>query len=86
MNGGSEQLQSDFVAAILSAWSSHSSQISHLSYFSLTDYSGAFIDELGSYYGPEDKRFLGSLGSLGLRRADGSPKPALKKLKMGRRK
>lgn len=86
VNGGSEQLQSDFVAAVLSAWNSHSDRILHLSYFSLTDYPEAFVNELGSYYGIDDKKFLGYLSSLGLRRADGSPKPALERLKKGRSK
>ncbi len=81
--GGSEELQSEFVAAVLSAWKSHANRITHLSYFSLTDYSQTFVDELGTYYGLNDKKFLGYLGSLGLRRADGSPKPALERLRKG---
>ena len=84
--GGSEQLQSEFVSTVLDAWSSHVDQISHLSYFSLTDYSQDFVAQLGTYYGLQDERFLAYLGSLGLRRADGSPKAAFETLKRMRMK
>ncbi|MFN8389923.1 MAG: hypothetical protein U0136_06510 [Bdellovibrionota bacterium] len=82
--GSSERLQSDFVSAVLDAWDFHGEQIPHLSYFSLTDYAPAFVSELGGYYGIRDPKFLGYLGSLGLRRSDGTVKPAFQTLRAAR--
>ena len=79
--GSSEQLQSEFISAVFEAWGLYSNQISHLSFFSLTDYSEDYVNELGGYYGLREEKFLSYLGSLGIRRADGSPKPALETLK-----
>lgn len=78
--GSSEQLQSEFISAVFEAWGLYSNQISHLSFFSLTDYSEDYVNELGGYYGLREEKFLSYLGSLGIRRADGSPKPALETL------
>ena len=74
--GSSEQQQTDFVTYVFSAWSAAGRQQQFLNFFALHDFSEQLCDSLLHYYGAPDTaaNFKAYLGSLGLRRADGTPK------------
>ncbi len=81
-NGSSEAQQRDFFTEMLRVWDLYKSEIPYLLIFSLTDYPSTFVAELGQYYRLQDGGFLAYLGSLGLRRADGSAKASFEVLRM----
>jgi hypothetical protein len=68
--------QARFVRAVYRAWAQAGSRIPFLNFFLLHDLTRPTCEQLGRYYGLSDENFLAYLCSLGLRRADGSPKPA----------
>ena len=74
--GSSEQKQADFVTYAFSAWSAAGKQLQFLNFFALHDFSEQLCDTLLRYYGVPDTAasFKAYLCSLGLRRADGTPK------------
>ena len=75
--GSSEQAQSAFVAEVLSAWRTAGAKIPLLNWFALHDFTTDLCDQQTRYYGlPNDPNFGAFLCSLGLRRADGTPKAA----------
>jgi hypothetical protein len=75
--GSSEDKQAQFVANVFAAWRPAGATIPFLSFFALHDQSGSTCDELTKYYGqPGNSDFKGYLCTLGLRRADGTPKRA----------
>lgn len=63
----SEQLQSEFVQAMFTAWDEHADRIDYLGYFLTTDWDQATVDTLGVYYGITNPPFLEYLRTLGLR-------------------
>jgi hypothetical protein len=75
--GSSEALQSDFVRALAAAWLASDRRIPYLNIFALHDFSPTTCDELvGFYQLGGNNSFRDYLCSLGLRRADGTPKAA----------
>jgi hypothetical protein len=68
--------QAAFVRAVYRAWANAGGRIPFLNFFLLHDLTRASCEQLGSYYGLRDENFLAYLCSLGLRRANGVPKPA----------
>ncbi len=73
----SEQAQATFVAEVLTAWRAAGAKVGLLNWFALHDLTPDLCDKLAGYYGlPKDPNFAAYLCSLGLRRADGTPKPA----------
>lgn len=80
-NGSSERLQRDFILAVFKAWEKYGSAISHLSYFSLTDFGAEVVGDLGDYYGVDSATFVSYLSSLGVRQANGKKKLGFDALK-----
>ncbi|MEM1043433.1 MAG: hypothetical protein AAGI91_12490 [Bacteroidota bacterium] len=72
----SDAMQAAFVRELFRAWDDHADQFRGISYSFLTDFSPASVGEFEVYYGISDERFLGFLGSLGLRSYDRSERPA----------
>jgi len=73
--GSTEQMQRDFVVEAFRAWDAQPG-IEHVSFFKQTDWADATVDSLLVYYGFSTPEFRGFLGSLGMRRFDGTAKPA----------
>ncbi len=76
LNGSSEAAQRDFVDALFDAWHAAGPRMPFLSFFLLYDFDQTTCDELEAYYGVTDAAFSSYLCTLGLRRSDGSEKPA----------
>jgi hypothetical protein len=76
LNGSSEQSEAQFVAAALDAWKLQGNSMPFLSYFLLYDFDAPTCAAFDAYYGVNDPAFTEFLCSLGLRRADGTEKPA----------
>jgi hypothetical protein len=75
--GSSEQAQADFFRDVFTAWQGAGGRLPFLNIFSLHDLAPTTCDMLSAYYGEAGNADIKSyLCSLGLRRADGSPKPA----------
>ncbi len=75
--GSSESAQADFVANVFKAWDADASHIPFLSYFALGDFSDDLCKTLTSYYGlPNMQYFYDYLCTLGLLKADGTPRQA----------
>ena len=73
----SEQRQAEFVTAVLAAWKAAGSRVPMLNWFALHDFTLQLCGQLSGYYGlGGDRNFSAYLCSLGLRRVDGTPKPA----------
>jgi hypothetical protein len=73
--GSSEEKQAQFVANVFAAWKPARASIPFISFFALHDWSASMCDELTKYYGlPGNANFKAYLCSLGLHRADGTPK------------
>ncbi len=75
----SEALQAEFYKNVFAAWDRHAAQISLISFFKLTDWSQAVVEELAGYYGlPNHQAFKEYLRSLGVRSypGDGENKAA----------
>ena len=85
-NGSSESLQRDFVVAMFKAWDTYAGSISHLSYFSLTDFGDEVVGDLGDYYGVDSKAFVSYLSSLGVRATNGKKKVAFDVLRGEKKK
>jgi len=68
----SESLQSDFVREVFEAWDTYNTQIQFISFTWLTDLSGQYVQDLGTYYGLSDPIFLEYLGTIGLRTYSGT--------------
>ncbi|MBM3225923.1 MAG: hypothetical protein FJZ47_19300 [Candidatus Tectomicrobia bacterium] len=76
LNGSSEAMEAEFVTHVLTAWRAAGARMPFLSYFLEHDFDNDTCDLLLSYYELPDQAFKAYLCSLGLRRADGSAKPA----------
>lgn len=77
--GASEADQADFVRNLI-ATSAATPRIALVSLTWLSDMAPQEAEALAGYYGLTDRCFTGYLASIGLRRNDGSPKPALEYL------
>lgn len=75
--GSSQAQQAEFVRQSFRAWDSQAGQIVLLNFTWLTDVPRASVEAWIDYYGLDDRRFAAYLATLGLRGADGVPKPAL---------
>ncbi len=73
----SENGQRDFAMALTKAVDRHKGSIALMSWTFLTDLPQEKVDELTTYYGVPGDCFARYLRSLGLRRIDGSAKPAM---------
>lgn len=74
--GSSEATQAQFVHEVFEQMSQHGLQIPLGSFFLESDCTGAQLDLFTGYYGLSNTTFREFLRTLGLRRADGTPKPA----------
>lgn len=83
VNAGSEDLQARFFATSLAAWSAiGATAIPFFSQFALYDFPPALCDQLLGYYGTgANTPFREYLCYLGLRRQDGTAKPAFDSVK-----
>lgn len=73
----SEAAQASFVSRVIEAWRGVGAQVPFLNWFALHDFTPSLCQQLSAYYGlPGDANFRAYLCSLGLRRVDGTPKPA----------
>lgn len=75
--GGSPEAQAQFVDAMFDAWDRHPDTIQGLCLVWLYDLGDEVLDWLTGQYGLDDAGFRAYLGSLGLRNADGTDKPAI---------
>ncbi|MGH8398792.1 MAG: hypothetical protein ACRETA_11195 [Gammaproteobacteria bacterium] len=78
--GSSEALQSQFIDQVFSAWDAHADQIKLISFFALTDFSPAFVQQALLYYGVSTPCFADYLGNLGLITYNGQQKQAYMEL------
>jgi hypothetical protein len=78
--GSGEAQQAEFVRQIFRAWDAQAGQLVLLNFTWLTDAPRATVEAWRDYYGLDDPRFAAYLATLGLRRADGEPKPAFEAL------
>jgi hypothetical protein len=77
VNASSDSLQADFARRFRTyVAAQRQSDLLYASWFLYTDFSPAFVSTLLGYYGLSSPGFAAYLGNLGLRRADGTPKPA----------
>ncbi len=75
--GSTEGQQATFVRNLFSAWYAQRGRIPFLNYFLLHDFPPDLCDSLAGYYGLAGNRnFREYLCSLGLRKADGTPRAA----------
>jgi hypothetical protein len=75
--GSSDEKQAQFVRAFYKALAKRKSKVALACYVLQTDFSPELVDRLTAYYGIDQPRFRAFLSTLGLRRSDGSPRPAL---------
>ena len=62
---------------VFKAWDANAAHIPFLSYFALGDFSDDLCKTLASYYGlPDHQHFYDYLCTLGLLKADGTPRQA----------
>lgn len=75
--GSSERDQAAFVHNVFQAWREAGPRIPFLNYFLLHDIPASLCTELTAYYGlPDNRVFYEFLCTLGLRKADGTPRLA----------
>jgi hypothetical protein len=79
--GSSEYLQSSFFKNMFNSWDIHINRVKYLSIFKQTDWSQSDVNTLAQYYGLTDSSFTEFLGTLGLRKSDGTPKLAFETIK-----
>lgn len=77
----SEALQAAFVSCLFAAWDQHADRIPAVNYLWLHDRPETQIEEFSGYYGSWDPRFREYLRTLGMRRHDGTDKPAFAQFK-----
>lgn len=80
--GSSELLQQQFISETFTQWDLHASKIRMIDFTWMHDLDTAAVNYFLSYYGINDPGFAGFLGSIGLRRwnGSGSNKPAFDEL------
>jgi hypothetical protein len=76
--GSSDAMQADFFADAIDQWSQiDGSRMPFVNLFLLHDFTPEECDAFGEYYGiPNNAQFEAYLCTLGLRHADGTPRPA----------
>ncbi len=74
--GSSEEKQAAFVDAVFDAMRQYSDKIEIVNLFLLHDFPSSMVDDLLKYYRLADPRFRAYLATLGLKRADGTPRKA----------
>ena len=74
--GSSEEKQAAFVDAVFDALNKHAAQIGFVNFFLMYDFGDKLVNTLTQYYGSNDAHFRAFLSSIGLRKADGSPRQA----------
>ena len=74
--GSSEQKQAAFVDAVFEAVASHGSRIVAFCFFILHDFGDKMTDQLLGYYRLPDPKFRAYLATLGLKKADSTPRQA----------
>jgi hypothetical protein len=76
-NGSSEAMQAAFFTDAIAAWRARRTRMPFVSLFLLHDLTAEQCADFGVYYNlPNQPTFISFLCSLGLRRTDGTPKPA----------
>lgn len=76
-NGSSAAQQADFVSQVFTAWKVHPDRIPFLNFFLLHDFTPQMCADFGVYYGAAGSAtFADFLCTLGLREANGTPRPA----------
>lgn len=73
----SEDIQASFVTAVFGQVKKHQAKIPFANYFMQSDFPDIMLDMFEQYYSLKDDRFRAYLGSLGLRKSDGTPRKAL---------
>jgi len=77
LRGSSEALQAKFVGSVMAAWETRMASIPFISYIWMHDLDPNLVEVLVKYYqGDSLEGFREFLATLGLRRADGTPKAA----------
>ncbi len=77
LNASSDAQQAAFFTDALAQWRQRADRMPFISLFQLHDFTAQQCAELGRYYNlPGQQTFISFLCSLGLRRADGSPRPS----------
>jgi len=76
MLGSSEQAQNDFVKAVFRELDRHPGKVLLANYFLQVDFAKPVLDMLETYYGLTNERFRAFLGTLGLKKSDGTPRAA----------
>ncbi len=77
INESSESEQAEFVHHVFTAWAANQDRIPFLNYFMLHDFNEQMCHAFEAYYGLTHERFFSFLCTLGLLRADGTPKESL---------
>lgn len=72
--GSSEERQAQFFRSCFDQIKKHSPRIGYASFFLLVDFSPPVLDVLQMYYGISDGSFRQFLGTLGLKKSDGTPR------------
>jgi len=80
--GSSEEKQAAFVDAVFDALEKHKDKIGFINFFLMYDFDDKLLDTLTAYYGLPDPRFRAYLATLGLRKADGTPRQAWLRFEM----
>lgn len=82
----SEKEQASFVTNALKTWVRVGKRISFIDFWLMHELTQDQVNELAAYYGmPQNEELKACLGSVGLRRSDGTPKPAWQALIEGGR-
>lgn len=80
LNSSSENMQSQFIESVFSAWRDNAENIPFLNFFVLHDFTAQMCAEFTSYYGAAGLANAESFGAylctLGLRKDDGTPRAA----------
>ncbi len=74
--GSSDSQQAEFVREVFAAWDMYATEITSVCFVWLNDLSDDLVASLVKAYMIDDPSFAAFLGSLGLRHADGTEKPA----------
>lgn len=78
--GSSEDRQAQFVSKVFDAWEENREQVKLITFVWLSDIPESTLAGYKQYYGISGRCFSAFLGTLGLRRSDGSAKPAFRQL------
>ena len=72
----SDEKQAEFVRQTFAAWDGHKDRIKLVNFVYMHDIPKSSVDKMTGYYGLNDPKFAAYLGTLGLRTADGTDRPA----------